>query len=351
VTTLTTKTAYRRHTTHSPSASSTFGVDPQSPLLNSALTQLIASHQADTHIIVHLAPALQYRVVNPLSIASPVEPIDEQFSPTASSFAVIDRFMSRWSGLAGDPILSKWIVIALGLSVFLNAYLLKGIASGSDSGFAPGSAAEAAARILLASTGVTEMDDNGRMRATRRWSGGIEDMQDLQKDWTKEDAAAMTQHHRHKLENAEAASKEPVPSVIKVTSTADDSDDSDPADMIIVRTKARKATITPGSHAANVLATKAAAVELQAPSLSVEAERAIRLSPSTVALVPLAIPDTPRSLDICVKIFDNGTGAMLLNDEEIIMLVQKGKVAAYALEKLLNDYERSVAIRRALICE
>jgi hypothetical protein len=51
-----------------------------------------------------------------------------------------------------------------------------------------------------------------------------------------------------------------------------------------------------------------------------------------------------------VKIFDGGAGAILLNDEEVILMVQKGKIAAYALEKLLKDHERAVAIRRALIC-
>jgi uncharacterized secreted protein with C-terminal beta-propeller domain len=40
----------------------------------------------------------------------------------------------------------------------------------------------------------------------------------------------------------------------------------------------------------------------------------------------------------------------LLNDEEVIMLSQKGKIQAYALEKMLGDYTRAVKIRRALLC-
>ena len=44
----------------------------------------------------------------------------------------------------------------------------------------------------------------------------------------------------------------------------------------------------------------------------------------------------------------------LLNDEEIILLSQNGKIAAYALEKSLGldkkGLERAVRIRRALIC-
>jgi hydroxymethylglutaryl-CoA reductase (NADPH) len=59
-----------------------------------------------------------------------------------------------------------------------------------------------------------------------------------------------------------------------------------------------------------------------------------------------------RSLGECVDIFENGPRPLslslaLLNDEEIILLSQNGKVAAYALEKVL---ERAVRIRRALIC-
>lgn len=39
----------------------------------------------------------------------------------------------------------------------------------------------------------------------------------------------------------------------------------------------------------------------------------------------------------------------LLSDEEIIAIVQAGKMAPYALEKVLGDFERAVHIRRALI--
>jgi hydroxymethylglutaryl-CoA reductase (NADPH) len=41
----------------------------------------------------------------------------------------------------------------------------------------------------------------------------------------------------------------------------------------------------------------------------------------------------------------------MLNDEEIILLAQKGKIAPYALEKVLRDFDRAVKVRRALICE
>lgn len=275
--------------------------------------------------------------------------------------------MSRWSKLVGDPVLSKWIVIALAVSVLLNGYLLKGIASGSM--MAGGSAAETAARILLAGTfplngsgGFGNEEGEGKSRKQRRWSGGIEELQELQKEWSAEDAVAMTAYHKRKLEEADKEAEKAAPTLLKITSKGRkyrkneddeddddaDSDESNPPPPIFVHTRARRSTITPASIHIPRSDSLVPTPTLELPSN----EREIRLSPSTVALVPLGdVPEKPRSLDVCLKIFDNGAGALLLNDEEIIMLVQKGKVAAYALEKLLNDYERSVAIRRALICE
>ena len=63
-----------------------------------------------------------------------------------------------------------------------------------------------------------------------------------------------------------------------------------------------------------------------------------------------------RSLAECVDIFENGprpvsVARQMLNDEEVILLAQTGKIAPYALEKLLGDLDRAVRIRRALICE
>ncbi|EDR09808.1 uncharacterized protein LACBIDRAFT_184183 [Laccaria bicolor S238N-H82] len=65
-----------------------------------------------------------------------------------------------------------------------------------------------------------------------------------------------------------------------------------------------------------------------------------------------------RSIKECIDIFENGPKPVslslaLLSDEEIILLANHGKIAAYALEKLLgtDELERAVRIRRALICD
>ncbi|KAI7900617.1 3-hydroxy-3-methylglutaryl coenzyme A reductase [Cokeromyces recurvatus] len=53
-----------------------------------------------------------------------------------------------------------------------------------------------------------------------------------------------------------------------------------------------------------------------------------------------------RTWEECVELIKKPE---TLSDEEIIMLVQKDKMASYALEKVLGDLERAVRIRRALI--
>src|SRR5260370_7135757 len=45
------------------------------------------------------------------------------------SLELLESFMTEWSTFVGDPILSKWIIIILIVSVLLNGYLLKGLAT------------------------------------------------------------------------------------------------------------------------------------------------------------------------------------------------------------------------------
>ncbi|KAL7320054.1 3-hydroxy-3-methylglutaryl-coenzyme A (HMG-CoA) reductase isozyme [Mucor circinelloides] len=59
-----------------------------------------------------------------------------------------------------------------------------------------------------------------------------------------------------------------------------------------------------------------------------------------------AVQGVIRTLEECMQLTQTPES---LSDEEVIMLVQKGKMASYALEKVLGDLERAVSIRRALI--
>ena len=91
------------------------------------------------------------------------------------------------------------------------------------------------------------------------------------------------------------------------------------------------------------------------PTLSPSSSSTLEGSSSSISSCDKMEPI--RSLDECIDIFENGPRPLcdslaLLNDEEIILLSQNGKVAAYALEKVLGpaELERAVRIRRALIC-
>ncbi|GAN01908.1 hydroxymethylglutaryl-CoA (NADPH) reductase [Mucor ambiguus] len=59
-----------------------------------------------------------------------------------------------------------------------------------------------------------------------------------------------------------------------------------------------------------------------------------------------AVQGVIRTLEECMPLTQTPES---LSDEEVIMLVQKGKMASYALEKVLGDLERAVSIRRALV--
>ncbi|KAF6757830.1 hydroxymethylglutaryl-coenzyme A reductase-domain-containing protein [Ephemerocybe angulata] len=79
-------------------------------------------------------------------------------------------------------------------------------------------------------------------------------------------------------------------------------------------------------------------------------------SPSEADYFPEFPSEEVRPLDQCIAIFEKGprpasASLALLNDEEVIQLADAGKIAAYALEKLLgmDALERAVRIRRALI--
>lgn len=93
------------------------------------------------------------------------------------------------------------------------------------------------------------------------------------------------------------------------------------------------------------------------PPLSSASSDTSDTSSSLDSLEAVPAVDDIRTLEECINIFENGPRPVseslaLLNDEEVIMLAQCGKIAAYALEKVLgmDELERAVRIRRALIC-
>lgn len=56
-----------------------------------------------------------------------------------------------------------------------------------------------------------------------------------------------------------------------------------------------------------------------------------------------------RFFDELVDLYAGGAGFFFLTDEEIVVFSQKGKIATYAVRKILQDNERAVKVRKALI--
>ncbi len=181
-----------------------------------------------------------------------------------------ESFMSFWTTIVSDPIMSKWIVLALAASVFLNGYLLKGLGS---------STLQRQQSVVLLERAPTK---------------------------TSESSSLTTYDQKH--------TNGTVP-----THTAEGRSDCTPL-------PSRPALPAPDAEA-------------DVPVTPEPVDRRSDLEPC-------------RSLEECLQVFNSGpNGVQELNNEEVILLAQQGKIAAYALEKVLGDLERAVLVRRALICK
>ena len=93
-------------------------VDITEPGISTVL-EMIAKADGDEELVVKVSPPVWVRVL---------PPGPEGGSRTSSQ--KLDRFMSSWTRLVGDPVMSKWIVVFLAISVSLNGFFLKEIATG-----------------------------------------------------------------------------------------------------------------------------------------------------------------------------------------------------------------------------
>jgi hydroxymethylglutaryl-CoA reductase (NADPH) len=249
-----------------------------------------------------------------------------------SQYPTLEMFMSSWTRLVGDPVFSKWIVVALAISISLNGYLLKGIAAGLGLGL-----------------GLVRREGDGV-----RFSDGETD-----------NAVEVVEKEQDKVKKTTKSGRQlgAVP-----TFTLEDVDRrlELKANSVGGLKKRRGTTAKPSSP---VVATRPSHLPTPpAPTPHVHAPSSV-IAPPTPALPspPPPIDDSERidgaepvvrSLKECIDIYENGPRPAslaldMLNDEEVIVLAQNGKIAAYALEKVLGGerLERAVRIRRALVCE
>ncbi len=189
--------------------------------------------------------------------------------------------------------MSKWIVLLLAVSVALNGYLLKGIAAGTG--------------LPIVRAGVRF---RSRARVMERSEKAEEVCEPPKSVMIMPSVGPVAAEPASPVAHVDVPVKPTKPPVLSV-----------PVDLSTLDAKLEKELI----HAESLI----------------KAE--IRTGPT-------------RSLEEIIDIFENGprpvsVSLSMLTDEEVIILSQNGKIAAYALEKMLGDFERAVAIRRALICE
>ncbi|PLW54053.1 hypothetical protein PCANC_09463 [Puccinia coronata f. sp. avenae] len=387
-------------------------IDPTAPIYASSLERLSKEislwddkDSTKTQWIAQLSQPIEMRVARNSRFRQPSP--QPGAKSTTSSLVFLDELMSSWTEFVGDPVMSKWIVIVLGLSVLLNAYLLKGIAistvdqtrrfrhrlsierartqaptSDEDESSENTSdndhltPAERAARIMLASTtggslsierlGSPDRNRKDHLAHRRRWSSGLMFTDQKQRpDLMVPDRAEFV--NDCSLPKLDPAPEEEILSIRRESQLIKSQTDH------LIKPTCQQTSITPtlkgfGAAGDKPVISLSLIDELGrtkdggiTPSEPVSGSTTATNTESNVCDSPLLVDEPTervvmvlpnRSLEETLDIFNSSDphlGPSHLTDEEIVVLVQQGKVAAYALEKVLKDFTRAVRIRRALI--
>lgn len=342
-----------------------------SPAIASALAALAEAHitqdgeeQLVAGVIAKVSPPIYIRVFPPSSGSSNLsaakstekekakEKESKKEKEKAEGDNMFESFMSSWTRLVGDPILSKWIVLALGVSVALNGYLLKGIGAraglyGSNVGVVRFSGQETDEEEEEEEES-TEEERGVEMK--RRWEGSVNGEGKSERVMVKEeDLREFSERVRvvQALPPARLivpsahlpAPSAPVHAPVRVAAPIPTPSPSPAPILTALDIVDRKLSQSQHQHQSTSTSTSSSSSSLDSLKNENAKERG----------------DT-RTLEECVDIFENGprpvsASLALLSDEEVVLLSQSGKIAAYALEKVLGDLERAVVIRRALVCE
>ena len=376
ISTLTRQSAItRHHATYEPSPyqivaeqSPIFGPGASS-VISPLLAQLSQSQPADIDLVARISEPVILVLLEANAVVSPshsalanaalnASGVYAQVTSTgvrpvpvgrgSSSLAVLDSLMSSWTVIVGDPVISKWMSLALGISIFLNAYLLKGIATGNaafSDGNAAGVAAYAAARFIGAhlDSEATATEQHTE-RHSRRWATRPENGRQAIQNRTQS-ADGISEYHNRlaklsatlitaplsklTIENDKLASKDASANAAGVNAVPAEAIKPDAMEAV------KKSDVAPSSDGDGAVTTPGQRGQ------QIRLQDATYVGPDGEAVV--------RPLEELVEIYAGGAGVFFLTDEEIITLSQNGKIAAYALEKVLQDHERAVRVRRALV--
>ncbi|KAF6757834.1 hydroxymethylglutaryl-CoA reductase [Ephemerocybe angulata] len=304
-----------------PSAS---GADDEFPLgLDSAVNP-------DKQVLLKIAPPVYIRVTPPVSLTSKLSAsagasgVVVDGGRARSTSEMVESFLASWTRLVGDPVLSKWIVIILAISVGLNGFLLQGIALGVG--------VNGLGAMLTRGRGGVRFEEEGEGEGVN--GGG------------KEEGVVVIGSSSRTSATAVVGEVEVKHLTRRPSYTIPPSTGAISLDDVDKKLKAqRRLTIT----SKTVTAQAVAIASPMSSSSSASSEEDLALE---------QVPTEVRAYEDVLDIFENGPRPVakslaLLNDEEIVLLSLKGKVAAYALEKVLGggpaELERAVRIRRMLI--
>ncbi|TDL26781.1 hypothetical protein BD410DRAFT_715342 [Rickenella mellea] len=299
-------------------------VDMTSSSVSAVLSSLANATDSDsTPLFVKVAPPLYVQVRSANSSLKNNSSLKDIAATKVAE--VFEEVMSNWTRLVGDSVVSKWIVFVFAASVALNAYILKGI--GADGAFSQAyrHGVEVTDKSHVPSRGgegrkahAAAMDVPGTEQGLVRGRGydisATLDANELEEE--SDQFRAQTTPH-----------KRPV-------FTSGNSSDSDSSDLPLINPEA------PLHHRQSSSGTNSAVSSPEPLSDDSSAQEILDYG--------------CRSLEECVRIFEHSerpvsVSLSFLNNEEVIMLAQAGKIQPYALEKTLGDLERAIMIRRALI--
>lgn len=384
VSTLTAQSAISRHQSIAePSlfdavvqSSALFSPNVASPVLSPLLAELVASKPSDRDLVVRVADSVVFVLIDKAVEADEVRSSMANAALNASggagstvrtsasssnvasslrasgrtsgSLAVLDSFITGWSTIVGDPVISKWMSLALMISIFLNAHLLKGIASGNAKvaeGNAAGAAAFAAARMIGAHLDRAGEEDTTRETGKQQQRGNVQAA-----SATAKSNQGLNEYHLMLARRATAHGGKSKLDKLPGRNGAQPDVDGSPAGS---EKKTAIPAVSISSDAGDAIR------DLKKPDVPASADgegavaspgarnSGLRLQPTNF-IGKNGKVDT-RPFEEVLDIYAGGGGVFMLNDEEIIVLAQKGKIAPYALEKTLQDHNRAVRVRRALI--
>ncbi|CAO1630324.1 unnamed protein product [Sympodiomycopsis kandeliae] len=343
-----------------------FSSSATSPVLSTVLSGIAASDASGKPIVVRVSDPVVFVLIDNAPEADPVRSTLANAALNASggagstvrtssssdvassvkahdshtrSLAVLDSFMTLWSAVVGDPIISKWMSLALAMSIFLNAFLLKGIASGNAAvaeGNAAGAAAFAAARMIGA-----HLDHEGKQKPSNSSRPQVR----------KTESDDIATYHKRLAESAMSrggkAHLDNLPTATQVSKAKPDSDQAATSDRSAIPAVAISRDAGDAVRELKRSDVPASSDGEGAVGTPGQRNRSLRLQPT--GYVGRGGSYESRPFEEVLDIYAGGGGVFLLSDEEIVILAQKGKIAPYALEKTLQDHGRAVRVRRALI--